>query len=765
MSGQKTKLAKPRDSSKRASNGIKTSVRDVRLLLQIPSRRTETHNAFCTTCKDTGALLSCDHCMRSYHLVCVNMRLEDVPYGPWYCHICIPTVDRKYREETAKQEKADKQLKDQEVKKLLAKLNNNQKNKAVKKFAKKHPQFVKLAKIHYPIDDLLLYQDPLLHQVTLTDPKPLPHKYTVPPHLLGDLLYITDFTWTFREVLQIIPPTLDKLFIDLCKTEETSLLREILMSFVRLILESCLNKEAEVALMPASQLTLLCKLIDLVDIKAMVPVCYLSLLSEILRSPMWKVYAEDSKELNHLAKHKLSVASIDDIYYAHCTYEEKVALLVFAIHCLFDTKTIHEDLTARLEERHKLAKLRQEIKGEMRTIESKAKAKDKNGAVTRLSQTSTEKISRLEERLRKETEALSEVTVRTQSLGLDRDYNEYFMFNFDRSKLFVRLPTPLETVVRKPKDESGYWYIYNTKQEVDQVLSSLCNKGIRESNLIECLSAAMSKFRFSEGDYGEGSADRPYTNKYSSFEHVDCTLEGIRKAVLSLEKGFTAHLAKTSKQWELPIPRNDWIDLVNSESSAEGLAQLLLEFGTKANTPYKTLLNQPSSEDEEQEGDETHYRRVNLRIWQDFGESFALWSFLLESCKTSNSLHFCILIFDSVLHNYYRKRPDRVAEKLKKVELESPIKTRRKRTEEQKDSSEPAGRKRPKTNELEHDDVCFFCSKYGELMCCETCSRVVHPSCIGLEIVPTEDWFCDECLSKQEAVPQTRSRTRLRKIA
>lgn len=655
------------------------------------------------------------------------------------------------------------------MKRLLAKLSNSQKNKAVKKFAKKHPHFVKQAKVLYPIDDLLLFQDPLLHQVTLSMPRPEPHQLGIPPHLLGDLLYITDLMWTFREVMQVVPFSLESLYNSLCERHESPLLREILMALVRIILESCINKDAETQLLPASHLTLLCKLVDLTDISAIVSVCYLTLLSELLRSPMWKVYTEDSKELVLLLKHKLAATPLEDVYYHHFSYEIKMALLIFATHCLFDTKAIHEDLANRLEEQQKLAKLRQEIKVDIRNIEAKAKAKDKNGSVTRLNQTNTDKIQRLEAKLRKETEALNEMTLRTQSLGLDRDYREYFLFDFDRTKLYVRLPTPLDAA-RRPKDETGYWYVYHSQEEVEQILESLCPKGIRESVLCEGLTAALPKFKFGEDDVTEAKPAKPYTNKYSSFRPIDCTLDGIRQALLSLEQSFTQHLAKTSKQWELPIPRKEWLEVVRLETDLIGLAQLLLDFGTKANTPYKTVAtNQPTSEDEEQDSDDMHYRRVNLRIWQDFGEAFSLWSYLLSESKSPSSVHFCILMYGNVLQNYYRKRPDRGIERrnpaaapqaLPKAVVDDPrIKTRRACTE----GEETKGRKRGKITVFEHDDVCFFCGKYGELMCCETCIRVVHPSCIGLEAVPSEDWYCDECLSKHETIPQTRSRTKLRK--
>lgn len=656
-------------------------------------------------------------------------------------------------------EKADSQLNGTETKNPRTKLLPSVKTNAAQTFAKKHPQLIKQAKLSFPVDDSRLSKDQRPRTTAAARQTPPPHKHVIPPHMLGDLLYITDFIWTFGEVLQIAPFTLEQLHSSLCSLEETSLLKEILSSLIRIILESCV-KDNEPQLLPESHLSLICKLAKLTDINSVVPVCYLTLIGEVLRSPMWKVYAEDSKELGILAKHRLSVASIEDLYYPYCSYEEKVALLVFATHCLFDTKAIHEELASRLEERQRLSKLRQDIKTEIRSVDAKSKSKKvkgKHNSVVR-SQTANDKLHKLLDKLRQATEDLSQVTVRTQSLGVDREDREYFVFSFDSASLFVRSPDPID-MPSKPKSEIGYWYVYQSKQEIEQVLNCLSSKGLREAELHAGLTAALPKFKFVERDVAE---DRSYTNMYTSFSPADCSLEGIRKALQGLEAGLTRHLAKTSKHWDLPIPRNEWLELVSLQGHWTGLAQLLLDFGIKANTPFKAQVGLLYPADPQNPGDDTHYRRVNLRIWNDYGESFMQWCNLLANCKASNTLHFCIVLFESVLHNYYLKRPDRIVEAKKKVEEMSPIRTRRRRFQEIGDHE---NRKRLRDTEFEHDDVCFFCLKYGELMCCETCSRVVHPSCIGFECIPTEDWFCDSCQSKKDAIPQTRSRTRLRKAA
>ena len=32
----------------------------------------------------------------------------------------------------------------------------------------------------------------------------------------------------------------------------------------------------------------------------------------------------------------------------------------------------------------------------------------------------------------------------------------------------------------------------------------------------------------------------------------------------------------------------------------------------------------------------------------------------------------------------------------------------------------------------QHNDLCHVCSEGGEVMCCDTCTLVFHPKCIGL---------------------------------
>ena len=44
-----------------------------------------------------------------------------------------------------------------------------------------------------------------------------------------------------------------------------------------------------------------------------------------------------------------------------------------------------------------------------------------------------------------------------------------------------------------------------------------------------------------------------------------------------------------------------------------------------------------------------------------------------------------------------------------------------------------------------HEDECAVCGQEGELLMCDSCPRVFHLECVGLQRIPNGDWFCDQC--------------------
>ena len=47
--------------------------------------------AVCSVCKSgdrEDRLICCDHCQSGYHIDCINLSLDDLPGGAWFCHHC-----------------------------------------------------------------------------------------------------------------------------------------------------------------------------------------------------------------------------------------------------------------------------------------------------------------------------------------------------------------------------------------------------------------------------------------------------------------------------------------------------------------------------------------------------------------------------------------------------------------------------------------------------------------------------------------------------
>ncbi|XP_031247407.1 increased DNA methylation 1-like [Pistacia vera] len=42
-------------------------------------------------------------------------------------------------------------------------------------------------------------------------------------------------------------------------------------------------------------------------------------------------------------------------------------------------------------------------------------------------------------------------------------------------------------------------------------------------------------------------------------------------------------------------------------------------------------------------------------------------------------------------------------------------------------------------------EVCYVCHYGGELIICDSCPSTYHKDCLGLEEIPTGDWFCPSC--------------------
>jgi hypothetical protein len=85
--------------------------------------------------------------------------------------------------------------------------------------------------------------------------------------------------------------------------------------------------------------------------------------------------------------------------------------------------------------------------------------------------------------------------------------------------------------------------------------------------------------------------------------------------------------------------------------------------------------------------------------------------------------------------------------------------TRNKRSRQDSSESEVSEESESSESEDESrqwDDYCYICNNGGNVLCCDSCSKVAHLKCLKLRTEPTGDWHCMDCLEKQTRTRLTR---------
>ena len=339
------------------------------------------HLSYCKICRESGSLLYCFHCPNAYHLYCAKMKDGDIPHGNWYCSKCIPIVEKKFKEELLKHEKAERNVKTGKVKEALLGLASFEKDKVIEKFGKKYPQFVRQGKIAYPIEDTLLQLDQEFHQVTLV-PLPLPKPCTYPQDSFLEILSITNFIYTFSLHISVSPFPIDILYQELTKTTESNLLKEIIMALTKELIVYILGKEnLDEQLSEQNKfLYSASKLNSVFSITDYLPYSWLTLLLEIMTSNAFKEYTEETPVEDILQKQEDFPIETSFFNYP---ISEKVSCITFLISCFCDTKIFHEALSERIEHRAGLSKEKASIKVQIKELDKKQALDVKSATVTR----------------------------------------------------------------------------------------------------------------------------------------------------------------------------------------------------------------------------------------------------------------------------------------------------------------------------------------------------------------------------------------------
>ena len=385
-----------------------------------------------------------------------------------------------------------------------------------------HPDLCQKGHIHYPIEDLLLNSRPRLHGLK---GKPLP--LTVPDPWLCDLLRISDFMHVFRNVLKApcFSPIQLKLALEL--PQETSLLKDILLSLLSVCLTSMGKRnitDKAIRFRFAEKLN--------IDLLPHLSLYYLFILEDVI----WSWSFEDDYQT---VLTTLQIEPAESHFYSSYSVEKKIAVLKALVDIALCSKVVRDEVQKIGDEFRKLTKLRKDLKSKCKFDKSL--------------QIELEKVER----------QLTDTHIGPWVLGQDRDFREYFYSGCDKSGLYV-----------KGMEEQQEIWRYLDYNQCQVLLSALHSKGTREKRLKSAITVVKLMDVAVQKPTPLGSEER---------------LNGVKSLLLSLESQLSTSFQTKKYIWTLPDQAETWRQAVYCASSDFHLKGLFQQFIEKATNPYVTL--------------------------------------------------------------------------------------------------------------------------------------------------------------------------------
>jgi len=404
-----TKPSKQREKGKNKQDSCKLNSRRTS---NAPSVRKSRVSRSCFCCKEKGILLPCNICSQAYHLTCLGLSETEVSFSHWVCADCTDNFEKRLTEEEIRLVKSQKTDKESRDKKLYHKLMRTEADTLMKRFKKKHPDLVKGGKIVYPINDTLLWKNPELHEVE-ENGMPLPKVYHINPEVLGDILFISDFLFTFKDLLQTQKIGIDLLYNALNTQHENKIVKDLHIGLLRPLVAKMIRKENSDKKLDRGLSYLLCRAQKIANLEEIMDSSYLILLESIFSSGLWNEFIEDSEQLIQ----KFEYFPISTTYYEKYTFQEKIQMISLLISMTLDSLQFYQEITKRIEKREILRKEKDDIHMQLKSLQ-----KSKKGNLT------SEEIGEINERLEEILTEMKDIRTRSECIGKDRNYNEYYIF-------------------------------------------------------------------------------------------------------------------------------------------------------------------------------------------------------------------------------------------------------------------------------------------------------------------------------------------------
>lgn len=576
---------------------------------------------------------------------------------------------------------------------IYAKVNNLYISSLNSSLVNKSSSAVKKLNIKYPIEDEELYNNPEMYNLNkdfFNKPKGSP--CSVPNEYFSKIIKISDFVNTFKQKLEISEFRPEDLYnaLSYYNEEEIQFVNEIHMSFIQVILEKLKETDNEKLFEDMENDLILIKLaLDNNSKREILRRTWPELLRLIINSDYFKMMVtDDLKDLSSRLK------LVNPNNYNLLSLDEKLMLLDYLLNTVIDSeqikKTIEEDIKQRIE----LTREKNDIEYELRQNETRKREIERQEKFTLprqkieniakrlqtlvednplLSRVELTKLRRELEQERekyksiiKEAEEIDNVrnkintrlekisneiyqipTINKKLLGKDGLKNEYYFYPWINNKLYVKLfidetVIPNEGKINKAKNFE--WREITTEVEINDLISKLSEKGIKETDLLNKLkkiypkrlklksstdiTSNTSNNKNEEGDikisnnlennsgmlvdidsdlnndikivlgwrnkiferHGKFTKSTKIANKQNTYDTSDPNsdyIEDIVKSFKSLEEKITEYLFQDEKEWESFDIRQSWKAWLVYIRKISEYAKSLLLFNEKFKSPYK----------------------------------------------------------------------------------------------------------------------------------------------------------------------------------
>lgn len=343
---------------------------NARALVLGPALCSPISNPQCQVCKKEGALLRCDRCSRSFHLVCVSLCEAQLPVGYWYCRRCWADYEAKLNEDMDRLEKRQKLRKEKLIRKFLKHAETVDLHKLISKGdkTKKRPNVE---------NTLLAITSDVLPQAE--DPQP-------GKNIPSLLIFIADFCYSFRDLLLLPVFSLAQLDTELQQSAESPLLTKIIAGALKVIVRHMFARHGTNECIPArcAYLSLAFQTHGLYSPLEQLEVSYFPFLTELLTCPMWSGYIAPGSSLA-IVVGRMQDCPFEGYFNVAYGYQEKAEVIYWLTQCLLDCPELGDTvrkITAQkpaLEQKlRELKKAKDESKREEKIAQVKAQLRDTN---------------------------------------------------------------------------------------------------------------------------------------------------------------------------------------------------------------------------------------------------------------------------------------------------------------------------------------------------------------------------------------------------